>query len=288
MIQEKIRSLIEEKLNNNTNSKKFVVGSYAYIEDEDKYFVYNVRNGYTLVESNFIAVMLNFSGDYQAIPNQINGNAEIGVEFYIEAENKEKLDNDLDSLDQVLEKIVGNHEFFTDGSKTYESVWTMDIPIPAGVTPPMNGSYYTRVDTTIYVSFSDTNRFGNSYRTYLDDNHIVIYDGNENRENEENDPHRFNDYESLGGNDESTWSSTFTAYVDDYLETEFVDTIGSNTYEMNKVYTYTEKKMNKSTQEWATINTFPVIVKSISKPKLLGEKLYVTITLIKSDRPATT
>jgi hypothetical protein len=231
--------------------------------------------------------MIDFSGNYQAIPDQINGNATIGVQFLLEAEEKEKLDNDLSALDEVLSKIIGNHEMIVDGSITYESVWTMDIPIPAGVTSPMNGVYYTRVDTTISISFSDTNRFGNSYRYYLDDNLIVGYDGQDSRENTENAPHLYDAFEAKGGNDESVWSLTLTAYIDSYLETEFADTIASETYNMHKVYTFKEKKYNKATGLYTTINTFPVQVRSVSKPILLGEKSYITISLFKSDREAT-
>ena len=288
MLQEKLREIIENKLNDNTQAKKFIVGSYAYIEDTEQHFLYNVSLGYKLIEKNYIPVMLDFSGDYQPLPNQINGDAEIGLEFLLEAEEKEKLDTDLETIDELLTKVIGNYEIFTDGSHTYESVWTMSIPIPAGVTPPINGNYYTRVRTTISVSFSNTNRFGNSYRYYIDDNLITIYDGSDNRENTENAPHLFNGYEQKGGNDESVWSLTLTAYIDSYLETEFADTIASETYEMHKVYTFKEMKMNKITGAWATLNTFPVQVRSVSKPILLGEKLFITISLFKSDRAATT
>jgi hypothetical protein len=287
LIQEKIRQLIETKLNDNTQNKKFIVGKYIYSEDEDRDFVYNVKTGCKLIEKNFIPSMIDFSGNYQAIPDQINGNATIGVQFLLEAEEKEKLDNDLSALDEVLSKIIGNHEMIVDGSITYESVWTMDIPIPAGVTSPMNGVYYTRVDTTISISFSDTNRFGNSYRYYLDDNLIVGYDGQDSRENTENAPHLYDAFEAKGGNDESVWSLTLTAYIDSYLETEFADTIASETYNMHKVYTFKEKKYNKATGLYTTINTFPVQVRSVSKPILLGEKSYITISLFKSDRVAT-
>ena len=287
MIQESIRQLIEDKLNNNTQDKKFIVGSYAYIEDEDRHFIYNVKSGYKLIEKNYIPTMIEFSGDFQALPNQINGDAEISVEFLIEAEEKEKLDSDLDVLSELLPKVIGNYELFTSDGKTFESVWTMSIPLPAGVTPPLNGLYFTRVRTTISISFSDTNRFGNAYKYYLDDNHITIYDGSDNRENEENAPHKFNDFESLGGNDESTWSQTLTTYVNDYIETEFADEIGSNTYNMNKVYTYKEKKLDKDTNTWVTLNTFNVVVRSVSKPILLGEKLFVTMNIIKTDIPKT-
>ena len=39
MIQEVIRSRIEELLNDNTSGKVFVVGSYVYLEDTNKKFV---------------------------------------------------------------------------------------------------------------------------------------------------------------------------------------------------------------------------------------------------------
>jgi hypothetical protein len=279
MIQEIIRASIEQKLNNNTANKKFVVGSYAYLQDKDQHFVYNVKQGYRLIEKNFISTIITFTADYSALPNQINGVATIGVEFLVKSDYQEDLDTDLLALDQVVSKIVGNYEDLVDNSTTYHTVWNMDALLPAGLTNPINGNYYTRIQTNIYVEFSDTNLFGNAYRYYLDNELLTLYDGGVNRENEENYPHKQGDYESKGGNTSSQWSATLICYVDSAVDT-IVDGISSGTYDMEKVYTYKEAKNG------ADLHTFPVKITSISRPILLGEKQFVSISLIKSDQAA--
>ena len=67
MLYELLRQTLETKLNTNTLNKKFVVGSYAYLEDKDKHYVYNVKVGYKLIEKEYIPAMLRFA-DYDALP----------------------------------------------------------------------------------------------------------------------------------------------------------------------------------------------------------------------------
>ena len=276
MIQEVIREAIETKLNNNTVNKSFVVGSYAYLEDKDQHFVYNVKTGYKLIETEYIPTMISFTADYQAMPNQINGNASIMVEFLLKSDYQQDLTSDLEALDEFVPKIIGNYEDLTDGSTTYHTVWNMDALMPAGITNPINGNYYTRIQTTIYVEFSDTNLFGNAYRYYIDDELLAIYNGSVTRENEENYPHRQGDYEAKGGLTTSQWSATFTCYLDSVIAT-IAESISSNTYDMEKTYTYKEMKNG------SLLHTFAVKIQSISRPILLGEKQFVTVSLIKSD-----
>jgi len=276
MIQEIIRASIEQKLNNNTANKKFVVGSYAYLKREDKHFVYNVKQGYRLIEKNFIPTMITFTADYSALPNQINGVATIGVEFLVKSDYQEDLDTDLLALDQVVSKIVGNYEDLVDNSTTYHTVWNMDALLPAGLTNPINGNYYTRIQTNIYVEFSDTNLFGNAYRYYLDNKLLTLYDGDVSRVNEENYPHKQGDYEAKGGLTTSQWTATLICYVDSAVET-IVDGISSGTYDMEKVYTY------KETKNGADLHTFPVKITSMTRKIVLGEKQYMSFSLIKSD-----
>ena len=280
MIQEVIRTSIENKLNDNTNNKKFVVGSYAYLEDKDQHFVYNIKQGYKLIETNYIPTMITFSASYQALPEQINGVATIGVEFLVKSDYQQELETDLETLDEFIPKIIGNYEDLVDNATTYHTVWNMDALLPAGITSPVNGNYYTRIQTTIYVEFSDTNLFGNAYRYYLDGKLLTLYDGNINRENEENYPHRLGDTEAEGGIDTSQWSATLITYVDSNIET-IVDGISSNSYDMEKVYTYAEYKNGSS------LHTFPVKISSLTRAIKLGEKQYVSIGLIKSDQSAT-
>ena len=241
MISEAIRSLIETKLNNNTASKVFVVGSYAYLEDKDEHFVYDLRNGYRTIETNFITCMIEFSADYSAIPSQINGLASITANFLVKAETQKLFDTDLATLDEFVSKIVGNHETITDGSTTYNSVWNMDAFMPAGDTKLINGNYYTQITTNIYVDFSDTNKYGNYYTTKLNGKDITAYDGSVNRDNEENYPHLQGNYEAKGGNKTSQWTTTLVSYLDTDLETIF-EGISSDTYNMETVYTYAEYK----------------------------------------------
>jgi len=279
VIQEVIRSSIETKLNNNTASKSFVVGSYAYLEDKGQHFVYNIKQSYRLIEKNFIPAMMTFTADFAAIPNQINGIATIGMEFLIQSDYQDDLETDLSALNEIVSKVIGNYEDLVDGSTTYHTVWNMDALIPAGLTSPINGNYYLRVQTNIYIEFSDTNIFGNAYRYYLDDKLLSLYDGDVVRTNEENYPHKQGDNEAKGGNTTSQWSATLISYVDSNLQS-ISDVISSNSYDMEKVYTYTEKFNG------TTLHTFPVKITNINRKILLGEKQYILISLIKSDEAA--
>jgi len=279
MIQEVIRNSIETKLNNNTANKSFIVGSYAYLEDKGQHFVYNIKQGYRLIETNYIPAMMTFTADFAAIPGQINGNATINIEFLIASNYQEDLETDLSALNEIVSKVVGNYEDLVDGSTTYHTVWNMDALIPVGLTSPINGNYYLRVQTVIYVEFSDTNIFGNAYRYYLDNNLLSLYDGDVVRTNEENYPHKQGDNEAKGGNTTSQWSATFISYVDSNVQ-DISDVISSNSYDMEKVYTYTEKFNG------TTLHTFPVKITTITRKILLGEKQYILITLIKSDEAA--
>ena len=276
MIQEVIRTSIENKLNDNTKNKKFVVGSYAYLEDKDQHCVYNIKQGYKQIEANYIPTMITFSASYQALPEQINGVATIGVEFLVKSDYQQELETDLETLDEFIPKIVGNYEDLVDNATTYHTVWNMDALLPAGITSPVNGNYYTRIQTTIYVEFSDTNLFGNAYRYYLDSNLLTLYDGGVSRENEENYPHKQGDYEAKGGLTTSQWNATLVCYVDDNVAT-IIEGISSNTYDMEQKYTY------KETKNGSDLHTFAVKIQSMSRPILLGEKQYVSISLIKSD-----
>ncbi|MCK9576751.1 MAG: InlB B-repeat-containing protein [Clostridia bacterium] len=277
MIQEAIRSLIESKLNDNTVGKEFIVGSYAYLEDKGKEFVYNVKNGYKLIETNFIPSMMVFTCDYKAIPLQINGNASISITFLLSAETQADMQTDLDTLDEFVSKIIGNNEDIVDGTKTYHSVWNMSALIPAGLTDPINGVRYIQVQTTVYVGFSDTNHFGNEYEYRLNDVRIYPYDVNNSRNNEENNPHRLGDYESKGGNSTSVWTSTLTVLVSDFISS-LVDMFSSNTYDMEKVYNY-----NEITPTNQVGVTFAVKIQSAVYQPNLGELVLATITFFKSD-----
>lgn len=285
MIEETLRKIIEDKLNDNTKNKKFIVGQYFYNEDENRDFVYTIKGGYKLIEKNYIPAMISFSGEYEPIPNQINGYAEIGVEFLLATEDGSVLQTDLETLDEIKTKVIGNYQVFQDGSKSFESVWNIDPFIPSG-NVLVNGYYYTKITTVISVDFSDTNTYGNAYKYSLTDGStektIVPYNGSSDRENEENAPHRFGDLEAKGGMDESRWRTTVQVYVDSFIE-PLVNMIASNSYDMTKVYTFKEYKYNKATLVYDLKNSFPIQISSMSKPYLLGEKQFITISMIKSD-----
>lgn len=276
MLYELLRQTLETKLNTNTLNKKFVVGSYAYLEDKDKHYVYNVKVGYKLIEKEYIPAMLRFTADYDALPGQINGRATMGLEFLIKSDYQENLDSDLGVLEELVSKIVANYETLTDGAKSYYTVWNMDALLPSGVTPPINGDYYTRITTTIYVEFSDTNIFGNAYRYYLDNKLLTLYDGDVSRVNEENYPHKQGDYEAKGGNTTSQWHATLITYIDANVQA-ICDSISSDTYNMEQGFTYAEYFNGTLKHE------FSVKITSMTRKIVLGEKQYMSFSLIKSD-----
>jgi len=113
MLHEAIRLSLETKLNNNTANKRFVVGSFAKTDDSEKDFIYNVQNGYMVVETNYIPVMMTWTSAYQAMPGQINGNAKIGLQLLVLADPERtdaEFQADLATLEEVVPQIVGNFE----------------------------------------------------------------------------------------------------------------------------------------------------------------------------------
>lgn len=275
MIQETIRALIESKLNDNTADKQFIVGSYAYLTDLEKHFIYNIRRNYTLIEKNFIPVMMSYSSTFQPIPGQINGSANMTLEFLIRAEDQTELDTDLATLDEFVEKIVGTYELLTGG---YNSVWNMDGLVPLGLTEvPINGDYYLRISTNVYVDFSDTNQYGNQYEYYLNDQQIRPYDIKVERMNEEDLPHNLGNAEAKGGNKTSTWMATMTLYVDDYVS-RLVDSFSNGDYDMDAVHKYTEDSPTR-----ATPLDISVRINSAVYTPNLGEKVMATIVVYKAD-----
>jgi len=284
MISEKIRSLIEDKLNDNTYSKRFVVGSFVEKKDQRVMgYVYNIDNGYTLIETNYIPVILTAFIDFKPIPNQINGYATCNLVFLVSAdffeENKEGFLEDLDAINEVVHKVVGNYETFTDDERTYRSVWNMEAITPTGNILPLNGKQYIQVKTTIWIDFSDTNHYGNEYSYQLNGNNIVAIDGHISRENEEMNPHLLNDPEAKGDNQTSTWSASLSIMVDDYI-TELMDYVSEITYDMADIFQFKEITPNKTI-------TNSVKIKSFSKPTMLGEKAIVSMILYKSDEEYT-
>jgi hypothetical protein len=282
LISEVIRSAIETKLNNNTKNQVFAVGSYAYLEDKKADFVYNIRSGYNLIENNYIPVLMEFTSDYEPIPATLSGFATITLTFLLNSDTQAVFDNQLLATEEIVAKVVGNTETLTDGSKTYNTVWNMEALLPSGQTRPLNGDYYTQIATTLYVDFSDTYYYGNRYTYKLGASSSVMtaikpFAGDLTRENTENYPHRIGDGEARGGNEESAWSSEMTVYVDSFLETNFLEKISSDSYDLSEKW-YFQELVNGTVK-----NQFWVHVKVTTRPILLGEKQYITLSLFKSD-----
>lgn len=282
MLQETIRQLIETKLNNNTADKEFIVGSYANFEDEKKHFVYNIKTGYSLISTNYIPCMISFSSDFEPLPNQINGSANIGAQFLLLGEKQADFQDDLEALNEVISKIVGNYESFDDEGTSFNSVWNMDALTPAGIVGPLNGNFYTQINTTFYVDFSDTYEYGNAYKMSLtgtdnDEHFLTVPDGNQSRQSDEDVPHRRGGKEGLGGVESTRWSGQIVTYIDDFTET-FVETILGGDDSWANIYQY---KLYKND---VLLNEFPVMANAISQPFVLGERPAITIELIKSDK----
>ena len=277
MIQEVIRNSIETKLNNNTQSKRFIVGSYAYLEDKQAHFIYTTKNGYKLIENNYIPCMMEFMATYQAIPTQINGNATIPITFLVQAEETGQIKEDIGIIEEVISKIVGDSETLVDGSKSYRSVWNMDAIQPMGKIELINGNYYISVSTTIYIDFSDTNYYGNAWGYKLNNNTLQPYEPKITRANEEDIPHQLGDNEARGGNKTSTWTGELTVYVDAFISA-LIDTFSSTNYDMERVYKFTE-----STPTRTTPLDISVRLQSAVYLPTLGEKTLATLVFMKAD-----
>jgi len=275
MIQERIRSLIETKLNDNTLNKDFTVGSYAYLEDKKRDYIYSINNGYKLIDTNYIPVMMEFTCEYQAIPSQINGFATIPLTFLLKAETQEDLESDLSVLDEFVSKIIANSETIADGSKTYNSVWNIMGLIPAGDTRPINGTYYTQIQTTVYVDFSDTNYYGNQYIYHLNGSQVMPTDRSLGRDNEEDLPHAKGSYESKGLNKSSAVTFTLEFYVNSTISA-IVDLLDSETYNMNTVYQLSITTPTRAKTDYS------VMIKGAQVSTDLGEKATISITFYKS------
>jgi len=287
MISEKIREIFETKLNDNTENQKFIVGIYVKKDDDTRDYIYNVRSSYELISKQFISCMIEPNIDYEPIPNTLTGYATITANFLLYSDDKDVFDTQLSATEEIISKLVGNYQTITDGAVTYNSVWTIDGLIPNGQTRPLNGNYYTQISTTFYVYFSKDFFMGNKYQYYLGTksgetvnyNRIYPFDGNEERQNSENYPHRLNDYESKGGIEESAWVADFTINVDSFIETNFLADLSSNTYDLTKEFYY------KEVVNTSTTNEFKVVVSAMTKPYVLGDIQTITIKLIKSDIP---
>ena len=285
LISEVIRNAIETKLNNNTKSQVFRVGSYAYLEDKQADFIYTIRNGYTLIENNYIPVLMEFTANYEPIPSTLSGFATITLTFLLNSDIQSVFDEQLLATEEIVAKLVGNTEALTDGSKSYSTVWNIDALLPSGQTRPLNGNYYTQIATTVYVDYSDTFYYGNRYTYKLGlssaaMNTIKPYTGDLTRANTESYPQRIDDGEAIGGNEESSWSAEITVYVDTFIETNFLDVLSSDNYDMNSKFYYQE--LTNGTVK----NQFWVHAKTIKKPFLIGERQYITLALFKSDYEA--
>ena len=287
LVSEKIRQIFESKLNDNTKDQKFIVGSYVQRDDDKKDYVYNVRNGYELISNQYVSCMIEPNIDYEPIPQTLTGYATISVKFLLYSDDKDIFNEQLNATEEIIYKIVGNYQAIEDGATTYDSVWSMDGLIPIGQTRPLNGVYYTQISTTLYVYFSKDFKMGNKYQYYLGNvgdetityNRIYPFDGNEERQNTENNPHRLTDYEAKGGNEESAWTAEFVINVNDFIETNFLNEISSETYDLTKEFWY------KEVIDESTTNVFKVAVVSMTKPYVLGDIQSITIKLIKSDIP---
>lgn len=286
MLQEVLRENLETKLNNNSGGKVFKVGSYAYLEDyysekndgEQRDFIYSVKNGYDLISTNYIPCMADFVIEYKAIPNSITGISTITVNFLLDADTtQEALNADISYVGEVINEIIGNSEDITDGTKTYHTVWNMDGLEPAGVTKPINGKIYTQLRTTIYITFSDNYYISNKYNTItLDGESLVILGGNMERDNEEIYPQKLNNTESKGLNATTSWvGRELTMYVNDWVETNILAKISSNSYNKNLVFAFTETI-------GTTTNSFNVVMQGISRGVKLGEIQTISFTLIKT------
>lgn len=293
MISEIIRSNIENKLNNNTSEKVFTVGSYVHMEDDEKDFVYNVRYGYKLIETNYIPVMMDFTVTYEPIPTTLTGSAIMGLTFLLSSDNvydndtENKFTSDLQAVEEVVSKIVGNEEDITDDGTTYHTVWNMDALMPMGETRPLNGTYYTKIQTTVYITFSDTFYTGNRYKYYLKEvnngsyTRIYPYNGGENRNNSDDNPHRITDAESYGGGAESTFEMEMVLNVDSFIESEFIDWFSKDD---DSPQNYLEREFDyKMEYGESGEKTFKITPLIVSKPYVIGDIQAITIKFIKSD-----
>lgn len=283
MISEKIREIFETKLNDNTVSQKFRVGSYAQLNDDKRDYIYNIRDTYKLIKKEYISCIIEPNIDYEPIENALTGYATISVNFLLNATDNDIFKKQLSATEEVLEKIIGNYQVISDDGVTYDSVWTMDGLLPNGQTRPLNGTIYSQIGTTLYVNFSKVYKMGNRYEYYLSANgtdyhRIYPFDGKEERQNTENNPHRLTDYESKGGNEESAWVAEFPINVDDFIEDNFLYDLSSETYDLEKVFWYKEVMGDK------TPHIFKVVATLIGKPYVLGDIQTIDIKLIKSDQ----
>ena len=272
MLQEVLRANIEAKLNNNTQVEEFIVGQYAKTDASDDEFIYNVKNGYRLIEKTYIPTMMVFSAEYKAIPDSITGFATITLNFLV-GDDDDRTDK-LNAMEEIITKIVANNESVGDGSTTYNTIWNMDAITPSGLILA-NGRYFIQLNTTIYIEFSNTFYFGNQWSFYLESVRIYPYSASTERKIELASPHILGEKEATSLSETAIWSGTHAFWVNSALST-LIDTLNS-TYDMSIIRTL--KIVSPTNSTGITLN---VIVDGSKANYDLGEKATLTLTFVKS------
>ena len=278
MLQEVIRANIEAKLNNNTQSVVFVLGQYAKKTDGDYDYVYNIDNGYKLVEHTYIPGMMRFTAEYRAIPSSITGLASIPISFLVAADSEQTLK--ITALEELVSKVVGNNESLADGSTTYYSVWNMEAIAPEGGLQLLNGAWYIQLNTTIYIEFSNTFYFGNQWQYWITGGNfttatrIYPYSSKKERNMELQTPQILGEVEAKSFAESATWSATLVLWVNSGLSA-LLDSL-NGAYNLETAYTLLIKTPTNSSGYSAT-----VIIQSFSETNDLGERATASITFTK-------
>jgi len=278
MLQEVIRANIEAKLNNNTQSAVFVLGQYAKKDDEEFDYVFNIDNGYKLVEHTYIPGMMRFTAEYRAIPSSITGLASIPISFLVATDSEQSLK--LEALEELISKVVGNSESVVDGSTTYNTVWNMEAITPEGGLQLLNGDYYIQLNTTIYIEFSNTFYFGNQWQYWLTGGNfstatrIYPYSSKKERNMELQTPQILGEVEAKSLAESATWSATLVLWVNSGLSA-LLDSLNGS-YNPETAYTLLIKTPTNASGYSAT-----VIIQSFSETNDLGERATASITFMK-------
>jgi hypothetical protein len=259
MLQEVIRTTIEDLLNANTKSVQFVVGQYAKKDDRSGDFVYNVKLGYKYLAKTYIPAMMVFNCSYTAIPYTRTGYATITLDFLLPT-NNDTVDSDfndkLTALDEFVPKIVGMPKTITDGSTVYNNQWSMSAFTNPKPLEPMNGIYYVAISTTIFIDFSDTFYYSNQWLWYL--NRVRIYPvlAKRSRVAEQENPHILGTAEAVTENASNAWSCMQTFYVNSTLSA-MLDVLNGSNYTQETVYELGVSSPTTTSGDAVTVSPIP-------------------------------
>lgn len=226
MLSEIVRASIETKLNANlvalaesaTNHVPFTVGQYYKDLSSEKDFIFTIENGYKTIETSYVPVNMVFTAEYKPLKGTRTGSATAHLEMFVCVDDNNAT-NRIEACNYLSEPdvVIGNSETLADGSTNYNTVWNMSAITDDGHIVAFNGHQYITLSCEVFIEFSDTYFFGNSYSISFDETAVNFISAKNERGCEEDLPQILGEIEQKGGIKTNARTFTLSAYLDDGL-----------------------------------------------------------------------